>query len=205
MHQFLVRGLVAAALAVAIIAAPVATVHACSCATLEPGAAAAIEFADLAFVGTVAASAQVGRDPAMGGPLVRYAFEVERASRATGPIVEVAAHDDGGGSCGFTFGVGERWFVVATREDGSLRSNLCSGNLLIEGMSDAEATDLGELLPMEPVPQTLGPTAAPPGSPAPPADANVAMPISAALLIGLGAAAALALVMVLALRRGRPS
>lgn len=203
MHQFLVRGLVAAALAVAIIAAPVATVHACSCGTLEP--AAAIEFADLAFVGTVAASAQVGRDPVMGGPLVRYAFEVERASRATGPIVEVAAHDDGGGSCGFTFGVGERWFVVATREDGSLRSNLCSGNLLIEGMSDAEATDLVELLPMEPVPPTLGPTAAPPGSPAPPADANVAMPISAALLIGLAAAAALALVMVLALRRGRPS
>jgi hypothetical protein len=88
----------------------------------------------------------------MGAPLIRYAFAVERASKSTGPVVEVAALDDGGGaSCGFAFGHGERWFVAATAEGGSLRTSLCSGNVLIDGLGDAQVAEFVELLPVEPV------------------------------------------------------
>jgi len=201
MHGFLLRGLVAAALAVATLAVPVASVHACSCMGFTT--ADAVEAADLAFVGTVAATAPGGQDPMMGVPLVRYAFDVERASQQIGPVVEVSAHDDGGGaSCGFTFGVGERWFVAAMSEGGGLRSNLCSGNLMLADIGDAEMAKLIELLPEQPVAATDSPPTAPPASPT---DGNVATPIAAALLIGLAAAAALAVVLLMAFRRRRPS
>ena len=212
MHGFLSRGLIAAALALATVAVPIATVHACSCIEMQP--AAAVEFADVAFVGTVADAEPGGQDPMMGAPLVRYAFEVERASEEIGPVIEVVALDDGGGaSCGFTFGPGERWFVAAMSEGGSLQSNLCSGNLKLTGMSDAQIADLLELLPMEPVGATPQPTTAPPAAPAAsaapapvtPTATTVAMPIVAALVVGIAAAGALGLVLVLALRRGRSS
>lgn len=200
MRRFLVRGLIAAALTVATLAAPVASVHACSCAGVTTPDA--VEAADLAFVGTVADSIVTGQDPMLGVPLVRYAFEVERASQQTGPLVEVAAHDDGGGaSCGFTFGVGERWFVVAQSEGGALRSTLCSGNQMLADIGDAEMAQLIELLPMEPVAATPGPEPAPAASAS---DAGVDPPIMAAV-IGLAAAVALAAVMVVAFRRGRSS
>lgn len=161
----------------------------------------AVEFADLAFVGTVAETAPGGQDPVMGVPLVRYAFEVERASEPTGPVVEVAALDDGGGaSCGFTFGVGERWFVAATSEDGVLRSHLCSGNIPMEGMDAAQMAQLVELLPMEPSPATPAPASAPSASADQP---GIGMPVLAAV-IGLSAAGALAFVLM-SLRRGRSS
>ena len=136
----------------------------------------------------------------MGVPLVRYAFEVERASQVTPAVVEVAALDDGGGaSCGFTFGVGERWLVVATSEGGSLRSNLCSGNVPVEGIGEAEIADLVDLLPVEPEPTSPPPAAAPAASPS----GGAGMPLLA-VLVGLAATGALIAVMVPALRRGRP-
>lgn len=151
MHRRIARGVVAAAMAMAMLAAPVAIVNACSCVGFST--AEAVQFADLAFVGTVADAAPGGQDEVLGAQLVRYAFAVERASKTTGPIVEVVSHDDpGGASCGFSFGRGERWFVAATAEDGVLRSNLCSGNLPVEGLGDAEMAELVELLPIEPVP-----------------------------------------------------
>jgi len=201
MQRFLVRGLVAAALAIVTLAAPVVTVHACSCMQMD--AAAAVDVADLAFVGTVVDAAPGGQDAALGISLVRYAFEVDRASRASGPIVEVAAHDDGGGaSCGFTFGVGERWFVAATTEEGSLRSTLCSGNLQVEGLGDAEQAELANLLPFEPASDAPTAAAVPEATPT---VAGMHIPIAAALLIGTAAAAVLALVMLLAFRRRRSS
>jgi hypothetical protein len=205
MHTFLARGLVAVALALAILAAPAASVHACTCGGFTTPDA--VEAADLAFIGTVTDSAAAGKDPMMGVPLVRYAFEVERASQAIGPFVEVAAHDDGGGSsCGFTFGIGERWFVAATREGGSLRSNLCSGNLRMEDVGDADMAALVDLLPMEPVAATSGPQTQDPVV-APTATAVASMvdtSVVVALLIGLTAAAALAVVLLKATKRGRP-
>lgn len=201
MQRFLLHGLVAAALAIAISAAPAATVHACSCMAMQP--AEAVDMADLAFIGTVTDSAPGGQDPAMGMPLVRYAFEVDRASEPTGPTIEVAALNDGGGAtCGFTFGADERWFVAASTEGGVLQSNLCSGNLMIEGMDDAELAALDELLPFEPTSTAPDPTPAP-ASPATATDGGPSLPIVAAAIIAAAAGAALALILIRARRPDR--
>lgn len=181
--------MVAAGLAVAMLGAPAATVHACSCVGFST--AEAVDFATIAFVGTVADRAPGGQDPMLGAPLVRYAFAVERASKATGPIVEVVSHDDpGGSSCGFSFGHGERWFVAATAEDGVLRTSLCSGNAPIEGLGDADMAELVGLLPVEPVPGDL-----------PSADAGLSIP--APLLVALIGVGVLAAGSAWAFRRGR--
>jgi hypothetical protein len=183
------RGMVAAGLAIATLAAPAATVQACSCVGFST--AEAVEFATIAFVGTVAERAPGGQDPMLGAPLVRYAFAVERASKASGPIVEVVSHDDpGGASCGFSFGHGERWFVAATAQDGLLRTSLCSGNAPIEGLGDADMAELVGLLPVEPVPADL-----------PSGDAGLSIP--APLLVTLIGVAVLAAGSALAFRRGR--
>lgn len=185
-----IRGLVVAiGLVAGLTAAPVATVNACSCVGFS--AAEAVQFADLAFVGTVADAAPGGQDEVMGAQLVRYAFAVERASKTTGPIVEVVSHDDpGGASCGFSFGRGERWFVAATAEDGVLRSNLCSGNLPLEGLGDVEMAELVELLPIEPVPGD-------------PPNGGAGLSIPTPLLVAVIGVGVLAAGSALAFRRGR--
>lgn len=199
-HRPIVRCLVAAALAITTLAAPVATVHACSCMAFS--AAEAVKAADLAFVGTVVDSAPGGQDPAMGMALIRYAFEVERASEPIGPIVEVVSHDDpGGASCGFTFGGAERWFVASTSEGGLLRTNLCSGNRFMDDLGSAELDELVRLLPAEPVAESPDP-AAPSETPS---GTGIDGAVLAAVLIGFAAAASLALVIVSAYRRGRVS
>ena len=188
MRRFL-RGIVAVGLAITMLAAPAATVHACSCVGFST--AEAVEFATIAFVGTVAERAPGGQDPMLGAPLVRYAFAVERASKATGPIVEVVSHDDpGGASCGFSFGEGERWFVAATAQDGLLRTSLCSGNMPIEGLGDAEVTELVARLPIEPSPAEV-----------PSGDARLSIP--APLVVALIGVGVLAAGSAWAFRRGR--
>jgi len=189
MHRRFLRGMVAAGLAVATLAAPVATVHACSCVGFST--AEAVEFATIAFVGTVAERAPAGQDPMLGAPLVRYAFAVERASKQTGPVVEVVSHDDpGGSSCGFSFGQGERWFVAATAQDGLLQTSLCSGNAPIEGLGDAQLAELVGLLPVAPVPADV-----------PSGDVGPSLPVPLLIaLIGVGAVAAGS---AWAFRRGR--
>ena len=200
MQRFLLHGLVAVSLAFAVSAAPLATVHACSCMMMQP--AEAVAMADVAFIGTVTDSARGGQDPAMGMPLVRYGFDVDRASEQTGPTIEVAALNDGGGAtCGFTFGANERWFVVASTDGGVLQSNLCSGNLMLDGMGDAELAALDELLPFEPTSAAPDPTPAP-ASPAAPTGGGPGLPIVATAIIAAGAAAALALVLLRARRAG---
>ena len=200
MQRHLSRGTIAAAVLIAQLASPVASVHACSCVGMDPPTA--IEVADLAIVGTVADAAPGGQDPDFGLSLVRYAFEVERASEQTGPIVEVSSHgDDMGASCGFSFGVGERWFVAAAEEAGSLRTTLCSGNLPIAGMSNADLAALEELLPFEPATEAPTPAAAPVEEPT---VGGMQVPLAAALLVGLAAAAALAMVLFTAFRSRRP-
>lgn len=189
MDRRFLRGVVAAGLAIATLAAPAATVHACSCVGFST--AEAVEFATIAFVGTVAERGPGGQDPMLGAPLVRYAFAVERASKATGPIVEVVSHDDpGGASCGFSFGEGERWFVAATAQDGLLRTSLCSGNAPIEGLGDADVAELVELLPVEP-------------SPADPPSGGAGLSIPAPLLVALIGVGVLAAGSAWAFRRGR--
>lgn len=198
MRRLLVRSTIAAALAVSTLAAPLASVHACSCVAFST--AEAVEAADLAFVGTVADAAPGGQDPAMGMALVRYAFEIERASEQVGPMVEVVSHDDpGGASCGFAFGVGERWFVASASEGGLLRTNLCSGNRLVDDLGPAEADELVTLLPVEPVAVSPDPDPAP----ASPSATGIDGAVIAAVLVGLAAAAALAVVVVAAFRGRR--
>ena len=189
-RSILLRAAAVAALTISTLAAPVATVHACSCMAFS--VADAVQAASLALIGTVADSAPGGQDPVMGVPLVRYAFEVERASAATGPIVEVVSHDDpGGASCGFAFGAGERWFVAASTDGGLLRTTLCSGNRLIDDLGADEMRELVELLPIEPVPADV-----PEGG-----DLSIPPPILVAL-IGAGILIGSA---VWAFRRDRPS
>ena len=189
MHRRFLRGIVAAGLAVGTLAAPAATVHACSCVGFST--AEAVESATIAFVGTVAERAPGGQDPMLGAPLVRYAFAVERASKATGPTVEVVSHDDpGGSSCGFSFGHGERWFVAAMAQDGVLRTSLCSGNMPVEGLGEADMAALVELLPAEPLPGEV-----------PSGDAGLSVP--APLLVALLGVGVLAAGSAWAFRRGR--
>jgi hypothetical protein len=165
-------------------------------------AAEAVAAADLAFVGTVTDAAPGGQDPAMGMALVRYAFEVERASEQVGPMMEVVSHDDpGGAACGFAFGVGERWFVASASEGGLLRTNLCSGNRLMDDLGSAEADELLALLPAEPVAQSPDPEPTPES----PSASGIDGAVLAAVLVGLAAAASLAVVLVAGSRRGRVS
>jgi hypothetical protein len=172
-------------------AMPLAFVAACSCAGFG-GPEESIAAAELAFVGTAIESAPGGGDPAMGMGTVRYAFEVERASAPTDAVLEVQALDDpGGAACGFSFATGERWLVMAHRQDGALHTNLCSGNLLLTQLDEGDLERVMGALPV---------------TPDPPAEAESASGQPAALLpviIGGLAAVALLGVMLIAFRGDR--
>lgn len=159
MHRFLARGLVAVVLAVVTLAAPVATVRACSCMefTLE----GAIAAADIAFVGVLTdpktAPERGGFEP------ITWRFEMERANRAVnGSIIEVSAPANDGANCGVGFGVDERWLVMASRFDGVLSSSSCAGNL---PMDDADPLVVAQI--EDSVPAIAAAPAAEP-SPSPP-------------------------------------
>jgi hypothetical protein len=46
--------------------------------------------------------------------------------------------------------MGERWVVLATRWEGALDTNLCSGNLRVDDLEPAQRADLPRLLPIVP-------------------------------------------------------
>ena len=103
-----VRVLVALALAVSLIAAPVTTVRACSCA------GPAVDFirqADFAFVGSVLRSSE----PLLGMGASRYTFAVERARTPMANPFAVEIQDT---SCSVDMNEGERWLVMASRPRG---------------------------------------------------------------------------------------
>lgn len=195
--RHMTRLLLGGALAFGLSLVPIATVQACSCAM--PGSPAeTVAASDLAFVGTVVDVAPAPAGANGGGQLVRYAWEVERASAPTAAIVEVRAlGGDGGAACGMTFGLGERWFVAAYRDGEALQTGLCSGNLSIEGMGAADLDAVTAALPVEPAPD-------PDSSPVEEAEAD-RLPL---LPAAIGAAAALAIAAVLVVefrdRPGRP-
>lgn len=183
--------LLAAGLSLATMSMPLAFVAACSCAMMG-GPVESIQAAEMAFIGTPIESAPGGADPAMGMGTVRYAFQVERASVATDAVIEVQALDDpGGAACGFSFPLGERWLVMAHRQDGALHTNLCSGNLLLEQIDDAEQERVMSALPVTPDPPAI--------SQAVPAQAPFPVPV----VVGGVAALALVAVMVIAFRGDR--
>ncbi len=146
----LVSTISALVLALAVSWVPVGVVHACSCAGLGGPvdvAMAAARDASVAFTGTGVGARPVPAGPGGFGPMVAYAFEVDHASDEVETPIEVHAGDDGGGaSCGFTFGMGEEWFVTASVGDGALQTGLCSGNLRLADLNPAEAEQLRSVL-----------------------------------------------------------
>ena len=141
-----VRSAIACAFALAATTIPISQVAACLCAGGE--LPVAIPNADVAFVGVAEATAD--GPPADNQRRTLYTFSVERASRETGPTIEVAAWAGSGSSCGIDFGMGERWVVLATRWEGALDTNLCSGNLRVDDLEPAQRADLPRLLPVVP-------------------------------------------------------
>jgi hypothetical protein len=141
-----VRSAIACAFALAATTIPISQVAACLCAGGE--LPVAIPNADVAFVGVAEATAD--GPPADNQRRTLYTFSVERASRETGPTIEVAAWAGSGSSCGIDFGMGERWVVLATRWEGALDTNLCSGNLRVDDLEPAQRADLPRLLPIVP-------------------------------------------------------
>ena len=126
---------------------PMEQVAACSCAAVVPHEAA--QMADAVFAGTVvsetpagagsgpagAVAATVPFPPGMGHAI--YTFDVDGVFK--GPIgtkVEVLAGGDGA-SCGFTFGIGERWLVFTTWDGTTHSTGLCSGNVALEAGAEA--------------------------------------------------------------------
>jgi hypothetical protein len=186
----MIRCLIGAALTFGISLVPIQTVRACSCA-MPGGVADTIAQADLAFLGTVVDVAPAPQAPGDIGRTIRYAFEVERASVTTEAVVEVRSLDDpGGAACGFAFGIGERWFVAAHRDGQALQTNLCSGNIAVDGMPPDELAAASELLAAEP--EAAADTE--------PAAGGAPSPVLL-LTIGAGALAGLATIMIIAFRR----
>lgn len=158
---------VALAMALGMAWAPASVVHACSCAgvggPVDIALAAAREPQVVALTGRVVET-RPAPDGAFGGPVVAYSFEVGRASDPVASVIEVRALNDGGGaSCGFTFGIGEEWFVTAYSEEGALHTGLCSGNLRTDELDPAAKARLAEALPQ--LPDADAATSTPEGPP----------------------------------------
>jgi len=191
-----IRVLIGSLLALGMLAVPVVSVQACSCAFLGGTmdvVDAAIAGSDLAFIGTVVDKAvePADADGFDHAPMVRYAFAVERSTIPVAQVVEVRALDDGGGgSCGFTFGLDETWFVATYEQDGVLHTGLCSGNVETRTLADGERGQIAAMLTAEPAP-----------SPAPATNGSTLFPVAGVVLgvLVLGA------VTVLLFRRDGPS
>lgn len=138
---------VALLLAAAASTMPVRTALACSCAFLEYPLA--IAEADQAYIGTVtdvAEPPQPGLGVAWGGQEVaRYTLAVERAKEPTAQKAVVHAVFGSGANCGIDLGVGERWLIIASSEEGRLLTHLCTGSTSVE-MLDGESLDQVEAL-----------------------------------------------------------
>ncbi len=145
--RHLVRALVGVGLALGLLVVPISRVAACDCA-MTP-VSEAVRSADVAFVGTLAGAggdgaipAEEGKGAVVGRPgvigEVVWTWQVEVARDAETPAtVSVAAWQDDGANCGVSFGVNQRWLIVANVEEGTLRTNGCQPNRVVDGL-DAE-------------------------------------------------------------------
>ena len=113
--------------------------YACSCASR--GSLEKLENYAAVFTGTVVGKG--GKKRFAHDTSRKYTFQVDTAwkgvsdSRAT-----VYSLDGGEASCGYSFAKGKRYLVFTYEEQGSLKTNLCSGNLQVEGAA-AELERLG--------------------------------------------------------------
>lgn len=177
------RILTALAVAAAMLAVPIATVQACSCMafTVQEAVAAA----DIAFVGTLTRTSATP-DPSDMEPIT-WRFAVERANReVSGGAIDISAPADSGANCGVSFGIGERWLVLASRIEGSLTSSSCSGNVPMSA-AEPQVTAFIE--------QAMAPVSTPP----PVAPAEAAPPATSLPLIPIGIGIAVVALVVAAL------
>ena len=133
----LVRPLAAFAFSVGLSSVPLATVSACSCAMTEFGEA--IRTADVAIVGTPVGSTPLGKGDV--GEQLLTTWSVERSrDPVEASRVDIRNWADSGANCGISFGMNERWLVLAYAADGGLETNGCMQNRRLDGSDpDAEA------------------------------------------------------------------
>jgi hypothetical protein len=138
MYRFALRLFQAAILAIGVAVVPLATVSACSCAM--QGLPEAIAAADVAVVGTVASVEPMGEMDLGEGILTTWSVSSSRdpIDAASLAIQSVA---DTGANCGMSFGLKERWLVLAYRGEQGLETNGCMMNRRLDG-GDAEAEAL---------------------------------------------------------------
>ncbi len=177
---------------IAIVMAVPARVAACSC--IEQTLADAVRGADVAFVGTL-----VGTDrpiPAAMQPGMEeivWSWDVERSrDKIDTAHIQLAAWPDDGANCGVSFGLGERWLVIAHQGEGGLSSSSCSMNQLIDGSQPDMEAQIAEMV-----------TVVSPGEPGEPAaqDSAPSLPV----LLITGAIALLAAISAWAFLQRRPS
>ncbi|MEX0630734.1 MAG: hypothetical protein WEE67_06460 [Chloroflexota bacterium] len=148
------RALLGLTLAAALIASFPVRVAACTCGGTSEDSA--LEHADVAFVGVVAAV----EDPNLlswftystGDPIL-YTFAVEESLKSDpGRFVVIRSYRDGS-SCGVPMAIGERWRIYAHRQD--LFGNVRDGELWV-WLCDANQR-LATGLPAPPVPGSTAP------------------------------------------------
>jgi len=113
------------------LAAPTAHVFACSCIQTTP--AEALNNAQVAFVGVVAAIDDPNTGPLVGsGDALRYTFAVESTLKGNPAVSLDVLSSRSGASCGMEFAAAQRWRVFAyADESGRLQTGICSGNELL--------------------------------------------------------------------------
>ncbi len=136
--------ILAVAMGMAIAVSTPARVAACSC--MEQTLAEAVRGADVAFVGTLAGTDQAipaAMQPGMSE--IVWTWDVERSRDPTETAqLQLAAWPDDGANCGVSFGLGERWLVIAHQSEGRLSSSSCAMNQLMDGTQpDVEAQIVG--------------------------------------------------------------
>ena len=133
-------------LAFAMLMAVPARVAACSC--MEQTLADAVRGADVAFVGTLAGTDRpipAAMQPGM--EEIVWSWDVERSRDGIdGAQVQLAAWPDDGANCGVSFGLGERWLVIAHETEGRLSSSSCSMNLLMDGTQPDVETQIADMV-----------------------------------------------------------
>lgn len=179
-------------LVLAVVMAVPARVAACSC--MEQSLADAIRGADMAFVGTLTATDRpVPAAPQAGAREIVWSWDVERSRDALSTArIDLAAPPADGANCGVSFGLGERWLVVAHQFEGRLTSTSCSMNQLMDGSAPDVEEQVAAMLTVVPAEEPSEP------------DAQPSAPSLPVLLI-VGAVALVAAVSALAFVRRQPS
>lgn len=134
------RWILALAVALGVAVVPSGRAAACDCALLD--LAQAVADADVAVVGTLVGQSEPAIDPvAAPGTEQRWTWRLERSrDPIPGAEVTLLAPMNDGANCGVSFGLQERWLVLAHDDGGVLRTNSCLPNrLLTEADPEVEA------------------------------------------------------------------